>query len=233
MGNLDFSQLLGEIKSKGYWEVNIRPLKFEETRINSLDRCWDLMETCQVSLRGWPYPYVAQDHDRRQNGIDWIQSGVKFTEFGHIETWRLYQSGQFIHYLACNEDYYGPERISKGLSIVSTLYRITEIFEFAVRLAMQKQEQVLGSGARISITLFDMKGRELFFWKPGRHLSLSYVCHIDEIPFKREFTDEELISGAHQTAIDATIHVFQRFNWNNIPRSVLDEDQQRLLEKRL
>ncbi len=240
---VDIKERMEKIKSTGYWRVNIRPTKFDRLRIESLSQCWELVESNKVFLRGWDYPHVKQKE--RINGEDWVQSGSDFDELGHVELWRLYQSGQFIHYFACDEDYL-REKVDKrinqnasrrmnqgassGLSIVSALYSITEIFEFAARLA---QKEVLQPRLQISIKLVGMENRQIFFWNSGRRLLFPYICKMGEIAFDGEYSPTEIMAEGHNKALGATIDILERFNWSNPSRSVLAEDQQRFLQKRL
>ena len=230
---VDVEKRMEEIKSMGYWRVNIRPAKFERSRIDSLSRCWELVESCRVYLRGWDYPAV-NDKERVLGG-EWVQSGADFR--GIIELWRFYQSGQFIHYFSCLEDRHRTEEVSTrlknavtGLSALSTLYRVTEIFEFAARLA---QKGVLQPQLQISVKLEGMRSRQLFSWDTFPYLSGSYICEIDEILFEKQFSTAEIIAAGHEEALKTAVYIFERFGWQNPPRQILAEDQRKLLERRL
>jgi hypothetical protein len=48
------------------------------------------------------------------------------------EFWRLYQSGQFFHRFSFREDWPDYEESNKKLDILNTLFRLTEIFRFAI-----------------------------------------------------------------------------------------------------
>ena len=98
-------------------------------------------------MRGWPYPHANED--RIKNGDDWIECECNSHEIR--EYWRFYQSGQFVHYFSVLEDYvpeaakiaqalgWRPsEKVSGYLEILSTLFRVTEIYEFASRLTQNK-----------------------------------------------------------------------------------------------
>src|ERR1035441_3490152 len=97
--------ILDKIKSRGYWRINFEPLVYEQ-KLKTLGECKDIIEKSQVELRGWNYP-----HFPRRTGTDvGLESGDKFYEgwidwFNHIEFWRMYQSGQFLHYFAVREDW--------------------------------------------------------------------------------------------------------------------------------
>lgn len=227
---------LKKIHSKGHWRVNIHPTRFERSRIPTLTKCREILRNSVVQLRGWDYPHF--DYDETTNGEDWIESSCDFQ--GLIEYWRFYQSGQFIHHFAFREDYeLDPNKLSmdvppspsgRYLSILSSLYRVTEIYEFAARLA---SKSVLSPAVEISIKLVGTKERQLFFWNPGRYLRKAYICQIPEMTLTNTYSMPDLLSHANELALDATGWIFERFNWAEVPRGVLSEDQKKLLERRL
>jgi hypothetical protein len=238
---VDVSERLEKIKSKGYWRVNIRPLKFNENRIESLNRCWEIVEGCSVSLRGWSYP-VVNEREKASNN-DWVQSGIENIPWGVLELWKFYKSGQFIHYFSCMEDwrdipkYLSLEKYPPVLMITPTLYRVTEIYEFAARLAEKKvfQDQV-----KISIELIGMKER--FLYENGNEIMIPantsqncgsiYISQREEISVESNLSVLRLLASAREEAIDKTIEILSKFNYKK-SKMTLASDQQRLLEKRL
>jgi len=93
-----------KIKSKGYWKIVIRPSTFVEKRILSLKECVDIIRDNKVLLRGWDYPH----YDLSKNpppGENYVEQFFCWEDYGHLEAWRYFQSGQFAHYLAVWEDW--------------------------------------------------------------------------------------------------------------------------------
>src|SRR4029434_6834678 len=88
---------LEDIKKYPYWRINFRTSVFRADLIPSIDECRELVQKTQVRFRGWPYPYLSQRSEELDFGNDYIGS-VVFSPPRHEEYWRLYQSGQFIHY---------------------------------------------------------------------------------------------------------------------------------------
>lgn len=232
---------LKKIKSTGYWRVEIRPTVFKKDRVQDLATLWSIIDTAKVLLSGWDYPHV--DPVERSNGIDYIESGCDWFEF--VELWRFYQSGMFIHYFACVEDYkkgHAAEAANRWgqfhennmptayLSILYTLFKVTEIFEFSIRLV---QKQILEPAAFIKVELFRTRGRMLFFWEPGRLLRGTYISQLDNIPFELTIPSQELLARGHEIALEKTIYLFERFHWMDVPRQVLLEEQKKFLQKRL
>ena len=135
------SETIAKIKSRGFWEVAIRPLKFDKERIKSLSDCKDIIEESKVQFRGWDYPHISHKYGI-VSGTDWVENLTDWSE--HIEYWRMYRSAQFYHIFALREDWW--ENISifwseqhvttpgYGLEFMCTIYSITEIYEFASRI---------------------------------------------------------------------------------------------------
>lgn len=227
-------EVVEKIKSQGFWEVTIRPLKFNETRIKSLNDCKLLVDENKVRMRGWDYPHISSKYGIR-SGRDWVESLNDWSD--HVDIWRMYQSGQFAHLFGCREDWWGEVRIfwSKqpyttpryGLSFLSTLYTFTEIYEFAARLA---KRNVFDDFLNISTTLHGMKDRRLVTLEINRSLNDNYICNIEEIPLGKRCTVEQVIGKSNEYAIDDTLAVLERFNWFNAPRQVLVEEQSKFLK---
>lgn len=82
------SETVSKIKSRGFWEVIIRPLKFDKERIKSLSDCKEIIEESKVQFRGWDYPHISNNYGVR-SGFDWTENLTDWSE--HIEYWRLYE----------------------------------------------------------------------------------------------------------------------------------------------
>lgn len=230
------AERLSLIHATGYWRVQVRPTVFEPQRISSLKACWDMVESARVHLRGWDYPHVES---REQiTGEDYVQSGSTFAN--HIELWRFYQSGQFAHQFAMWEDRkppsldmrtYGPTPVREAplqLGFVEVVYTLTEVFEFGRGLAYRG---VLEPATHLAIELHGTQGRQLS--SPSSRIPLLVrEASVDQVCWGRTLLSSELIATAPEVAIDAAVHVFERFGWD-APRSMLAEEQRRLLERRL
>lgn len=233
------SNIIETIKSTGYWKVIIRPISFEKELINSLSDCKDIINKTTVSFRGWDFP--SHESIEIKNMDDGIESETDWNQYK--EYWRFHQSGQFLHLYAFNEDYQiddierkssvvyldSSKRTSKYLSIFSTLFRITEIFEFISRLI---EIGIYTTKIKISIELFDVNGRMLFIWDRYRDLRRNYTAALDSIHYFKEFDVQEMIEDKFELALECTMYIFERFNWDQPPMGVLREDQKKLIEKR-
>ncbi|MBI2760828.1 MAG: hypothetical protein HYX51_05320 [Chloroflexi bacterium] len=236
IGIVTHEQRLEKIRSTGFWRVIVHPTLFEEQRISSLDLCWQIMVASSVNFRGLPFPSVRTDE--RRHGTDWVGSGG---EFGNgVEAWRLFQSGQFVGEFSVHEDVMSGTTIRgshqngtvdpevRVINFVNILFMMTEILEFARNLA---HRDVLAPAAVIRVELHGMKDRRLVapesMWWNG-----TYVASDDVIQWKAQLLPIELIAAAPRHALDAALHVFERFGWFDPPRATLERRQLLLLEGR-
>lgn len=226
--------IIDKIHSKGYWRILIRPIEYEQEKILSLKECREIMDSSVLQLRGWDYPHI--DRNNFINGQNFISNSCDFG--GHLEYWRLYQSGQFIHHFAMIEDWQS-EKISllghkytdlgfKGLEIISTIYKITEIFEFAARMAAKG---VFNGNLTINIQLLDTQERKLFFWDNARTLFQEYICNIPKIEFEKNISEQDLIGNGREIALQLAGNIFERYNWNS-PIDSFRNEQNNLLQGR-
>ena len=223
-----------KIKTQGYWEIIIRPLKFEEKRLKTLKACSDLVLENKVRFRGWDYPHVNSKYGVA-SGESWVENVTDWDE--HKEFWRMYQSGQFYNVFGCWEDWWGPVQIfwsekkqtepRYGLEFLSTLYSLTEIYEFASRLA---EKHLFDEMLNISITLHGMRNRRIVTTEIRRSLFDIFLCRIENIALNKEVSVNELITSNNEMAIDATCYIFERFSWLEPPRRVLKEEQDKFLK---
>ncbi len=212
--------LIEKIQSRGFWKVIIRPTKFIEERIPEFTMLYPLIQKTSVNLRGFSFPYTGGDM-KYQSGNDWV--GEEFEWDWVHEAWHFFQSGQFIHISGLLEDWHdvskwnpAPEGWIPGrtLSVEGVVYRCTEIFEFASRLALT-HEQVFDERVHIKILLSGLKGRHLFLsssrWIP---LPDSYDFADSAIPFTPEYSKEDVIANPRELALQYAMKLFQRFKWN-------------------
>ncbi len=213
--------LLEKIRQRGYWRVVIRPGRFERERFPDIAALYPLLQDRAVRLRGWAYP-LLDEHRPYRTGLDWIDQE---SEWGyHLEYWRFYQSGQFIDYAGLDEDWRGqppqsptpPEwQPGRYLPILDTLYRFTEIFEFAARLALTDAYGV-DDTVHVELLLRGLHGRRLYAdtWpRTPMYLAGAQDAHMEEFPYKADLRRDELIANAHQLALGQAQRLFDRFKW--------------------
>ena len=231
-----------KIKSRGYWRINFQPLVAAQ-KLPTVGACKDLIQSNSVELRGWDYPHFPQRVDAdsgAETGNDHYQGWVDWE--AHKEFWRIYQSGQFIHYLGLREDWMDEDswftsanqiqrKPGEALSVVGTVYQITEIFEFISRLT---KRGLYEEGARIALSLQNTAQRGLWLNSPNRvPLSGRYITGASEISFDKEYAKDDLTANSKELAFDIIIQIFDRFGWHAPNSASIKRDQEDLLAKRL
>jgi hypothetical protein len=233
-------ELLEKIKSQGYWKIVIRPTNYNSVLISDINKCKKIIQDNKLSLRGWDYPCIDVSGITRASDNS-IHSFCNWSEGNVYEYWRFYQNGQFVHFFSMREAFriseeekknfqseFNVPHVNKFLSILSTLYSVTEIYKFASNIS----KEIIGiEGVEIIIELHGVKDRMLMFWDNfRRHLSRSYICEYenDVLMEKTVVSKQDIIKKFDELALDATIEIFKKFNKN-----IFLEDQKKLLEKRL
>lgn len=221
--------LVTSIKSRGYWRINFRPLS-DTYKLESLPACRDLVQKCNVSLRGWSYPHFPTSN------IETLNNGCRGWDDWHAykEFWMMYQSGQFLHYRALQEDWLQGDPFwgklqevppFSVLEIVRAVYQITEIFEFLARLT---RSGLYSDGVGISLSLMNTKDRKLWINDFGRAPLLSeYKTVLENITYEKQFTRDQ-IDNSKDWALEAILHFFERFGWTP-SLEVIKRDQENLL----
>lgn len=226
-------EFINTIKSRGYWRINFRPLGPPQNR--SMTELKSLVRDNNVQLRGWYYPFFrdgSDDHYGLENHNDYLGCWIDWNE--QKEFWRLYRSGQFLHYDAASEDWWGTRDVmgihvepGKYLNFVGSLtYFITEIMEFLVRL---HKAGLYPDGVKLSIELHNTRDRELASFEAMRHLSFPKVTHEDIIRFQKEYSPDDFMQLPADLAIEPIVHFFEMFNFGDVSvEQVIKKDQDTL-----
>lgn len=232
-------EILKEIKSKGYWKIIIRPSVVKENRID-LKNCEKIVSEAKVRKRGWDYPYVHEsNYDPAELGAGYIAHNF-YTSMSNREEkkeiWRMYESGQFIHYVGSPEewkaaylDYFQEKKV---LNVVVAVYFITEIFLFISNLS---KSGVYDNGITLEIELNGVYDRILAFYpnpsKPFREFDQTYQCKfIGPIRIKKTLKQSQLLSDISEPAMDVIQDLFSKFNWNSSQvKEIFRNDQAELI----
>lgn len=234
------------IKIKGYWEVNIHPEIYHEDRLEKI-KLKDIIQKAVVSLRGWDYPHIQGREDETESGPYPIQKGIEkyihWPEFGTIEFWRMMQSANFVHLFSNRFDWdtelryfklganYTHNVQRKILGVIDTLYRFTEIFLFAKRLALQN---IFGDNVVFIIKFYDLNDRELVIDTPNRMgFSWPHFAKIsDPWVWDKIYVIGELIEYFDIFALEAFKDFVYLFQWEPVIENLKD-DQHKFLQGKL
>jgi hypothetical protein len=224
----EFSDTKVKINEVGNWLVVLRPLQSNE--IVSLKDCEKIIDKSKVYLRGWDYPHYHNKSDAfggLSYGQDYIQSVTEFRY--HIEVWRMFKDGTFIHKFACFEDlHYGLEKRGQLLEIMSTLYRLTEIYKFFANLIASN---IFIDEIEIQIVLDKMQNRNLFFDDFRRVLNHSYECSVPRLEYTDKIKIADMKINHAEISFRRLKEIFETFECFSDPLfAVLKDEQKSFLE---
>lgn len=241
----DFTSTLKDIKSGGYWVFHIDSARPKQNFNDSHPQLQEFVQQNKIELRGWDYPHFPTHNGERQ-GLSNIDGGIASWCNADMmkEIWRLFFDGEFIHYDALNEDWYAsdawvanqaPYNTVSSHTVVDTiniLFRLTEFFEFAKRLAIS---DFYNSDIMINIELRHVMDRRLVLLDQRRvPLRGNYRSAQDTISaFNKSVSVRDLRVESSNYALEAAVRVFHLFQWNTVSKDQLLADQQKLLERRL
>jgi hypothetical protein len=228
------SEVTDQIKSRGYWNVLIRPSPFQSDRIAYTDLQL-LLEKHAVRLRGWPLPYI--DHRQQLlHGQHWIGQDIPARVVDHIEAWRFFTSGQFNQLRAIGADWRGtadalspstvpPAGFDSVIEVWEILFYVTEVFELAARLALSEAG---GESMTLKIQLENLGTRALVIGDPRRMpLDIPYGPPPPTTSFEATLGRDQLVAESDERAVDMAADFLARFGWN-APKAVLSDYQREL-----
>jgi hypothetical protein len=230
-----------KIKSRGYWRINFQPLVFKD-KIESVSKCFEIISKNAVYLRGWKYPHIPNRSDE-DTGTEYCDGYFQaWVDWGnHKEFWRMYQSGQYLHYLALREDWLDEDtrksdladRIKpmSSLNVITTVYQMTEIYLFIERLI---SDGIYDEGVNISVSLINTKGRRLWISDFLRgDFNYPRVTGAERIDYTMAYEASEVLSNYKQIALKGALFFFDRFGWDSPPLDTLKKDQEDFLAQKL
>ena len=208
--------VVDKIRSKGYWDVAIRPLPYVENRVDyaKLD---EPVASAAVRLRGWPVPYV-DFRDELSRGDDWVGQDIDAAMVDHFEAWRLFMSGQFNQLRGVSADWRTgndappmPAGLDRVIEVWEILFYLTEVFELAARLALGPAGD---ERMAIDVALYGLADRGLIVGQRNRAPFFEpYVAAMNTIQRTVTVSREELISTSRQQAVTMAREFFLRFGW--------------------
>ena len=237
--------MIEELKKGAYWRVWFGP-RTVDGEFLSLSECRQLIEKCQVQLRGWPFPFIRPENVRELDGfIENSHDGKT-----HKEWWRMHRSGRFEHYASLRED--DPlsreeydtaldllldETVERNLvdysgavGISSLLHEITEYFTLISGYVRELPEEL--TEFDVEIVLHGVRNRVLVETNFEKKWDVIYKTGLDEIQSPAKvFAREELLENADSLAVDTVIHFLKSFNWPDPDRDFLEKEQQRLFRE--
>lgn len=210
------SEVTDKIRSKGYWEVAIRPEPFVQDRVGYADLD-DVLASVAVRLRGWPVPFI-DNRDLLIRGDDWIGQDIDGAPVCHYEAWRFFTSGQFVQLRSVSADWRVgreattvPEGFASVIEVWEILYYVTEVFELAARLVLGPAG---GERTTLDVQLNGLQQRALVVGLPRRLPFMTpYVTTTASLRQQLTLSRDQLVAEARQKAVSMSREFFLRFGW--------------------
>jgi hypothetical protein len=227
------------VKEVPHWRFSIRPGWYDEGRFPSASDNWRLIEQLSVGWRGWDFPHVDRDPLNRQVGTSWIAAWIDWQV--HLEYWRFYESGQFAWLGGFWEDRMNLDGqailtntpgcpdgfVPSGLlDVGGVIYHLTELFEFASRLALRG---VLDDAGSVEISLEGIRDRVLVRSGTFNHMRFHRSAS-DRLETRVSAKGLSVPPAAHRAALDVAVWLFERFGWLDMDRNMLARIQREFVE---
>ena len=142
------------------------------------------------------------DQSDRESGSNW--SGESF-DSELPESWRLYQSGQFVHFWGFGDE--SPEGI---LSVQATVNYLSCVYEFAAKIA---GTEIGSHNLIVETTANNISGRTLATSR-GLLRRGNYTTQAEQLTEVRAVTKDQLNAEAHELALKVAKEWFNRFQWD-------------------
>ena len=215
------TELLDKLRTRGYWYVAIRPATFVEECVPNLLDLPRILERTSVHLRGWDFPHI-DTRNEMQRHPDYVEQLFEWDMY--VEAVRFFKSGQFIHFSGMTVDWLDQSTLSKvpdgwrpgqSLRVLSAVFKLTEIFEFAARLA------ITDAGAEamnIEIEVRNIAGRVLSMESQNRlGFGREHKADAPDYPYEVLLETKDLVSSPRDHALNPAKELFRLFGWDPPP----------------
>lgn len=206
----------------------------------------EVMKNSAVQFRGWDYPHTPTANNEHQGMYvsgESVEAWIDMDQYK--EVWRIFTNGQIIHLFGLREDWWGedtwlsPDHPLKKikpntlLDVIGATYSITEMYAFFRNLSESFYPE--GSRLCVEISLFGTNRRKLQVLDPRRFpLFDGYECHTENVVLpKISYSREELMEKYVDLAFEQIKKLIAQFNWDNPSLGVIQDDQKKLIERRI
>lgn len=219
--------VLTELRSRGHWEVVIRPRPFKQ-RVSDSKELLQIIEKSAIDLGGWRFPFIPDRPGEPTNGQrfrdeDSVRQIHRWEH--HLEAWRFFGTGQFALVTSVSWDWrdqsgWWPVRDGEKWKANSAIGigHIVQMLLQIVLLAGRMAESNAGDDRLdIEISLAPTRGRELFSDFPRRMLLPGYKADIDRIRLPIETSRTELLAAPDDLTATTANRVYAEFGFKPAP----------------
>jgi hypothetical protein len=211
------SEVVDKIRSRGFWDVTIRPAAFVPDRI-SYGQLNEVLEKSVVRMRGWPIPMI-DPHTRLRRDAEWIGQEIDAEIVWHYEAWRFFTSGQFSQLRAVSADWRAgtneatpvPNGADAVIEVWEILFYLTEVFELAARLALKIAS---ADEMTISAHLHGLENRALVVGQRNQAPIIPPpVATVPDLERSVTLPRDVLVADTRAQAAELAREFFLRFDW--------------------
>lgn len=226
------STVVEKVRGRGHWNVVIRPEVFNPGRVDyaALE---DIVESLAVRFRGWPVPFVDRREQPRR-GEDWVGQDIDASMVSHYEAWRFFTSGQFNHLRAISADWregrertYVPPGYDTVIEVWEIVFYLTEVFEFAARLALSAAGD---DPMLVSVEAGALGNRALVVAQANRAEFIEPYRVPTRMAQELRLERDELVARPREIAAELAREFFLRCGWKP-PLEQLLEHQRELTDR--
>ena len=211
----------------GGWEIWAYPTTYQKERIPRAQELKKLIESSEVSLRGWNFPHTdKKDAGYFSGGYQSVTTWERYHE-----GYRAYQSGLFAWKRIFPEDLDNnkDKENRRVLSYVLAIYELTECFLFLKRF-YEGQPSV--EGVHVKLRMNGLANRSIVSLDPGFWITEELVSKDPGFLHEESFSIVDLKASANGIACRIIQRIFLIFGWDDITEKAIDEWQQKLLSRR-
>jgi hypothetical protein len=233
--NTSNASIAKKIKIRGHTKVVVRPSQLKECRIDR-SKLFETLLVNEVHLRGWPFPCINPQLTELENFKDRIE--VTCDRDLYLQSTVLFESGQFTCLSGIREDWRDQSKFDPAddkwmpgekLSIVDTVFIMTEYFAFASRISsvVAKDEDIT-----VAVSFHGLMGRKIFF-EPASSRVMMHERKTSEEQWVKAISVHESDLRINHTrfALESLQDLFKCFGWTP-DISLLSDIQQELLKGR-
>ena len=222
------STTLERLRNLGHTDIAIRALPYERERLGPAPREAMLAELA-VRMRGWPLPYIDQREQIIRAGT-FIGQDISPTVVPHLEGWRLFTSGQFLHRRALGTDMRdspilepNSDRATGAVALWDIVLYFVEVAELAARMSRALDAQQV----EILVELKGVAGRELISGDEREHVRAGLIVHRSQLSYRRQFATAALLADARGIGITLAQGILRQFGLD-LPDAALNDIQARV-----
>jgi hypothetical protein len=220
-----------DLRDAAFSDVAVRPVPYVTDRLGPGD-LEPFATEHQVRLRGWPVPYMDERNVLQRHG-SWVGQDIEPEVVPHVEGWRLFTSGQFLHRrvlvtdLVDSPELTASDSDAKGaVAVWDVLLYLVEVAELAARYAT-----AFGCDAiTFQVALDGVSGHQLIAGDWRRELHGPYMVGADRLEFARMVGSAQLLEAPRGVGVDLAQGLLSQFGLT-IPDQVLFDWQEQVFNR--